>query len=102
MKQTIALAAILAAVALPASAEYTVKGSVECPDIITEDGNENYREFNKWWLLGYFTGRNYAADAEVGKGVDADQIYSMALNYCKSNATSDWDDAAIHIYDLLK
>ena len=67
MKQTIALAAILAAVALPASAEYTVKGSVECPDIVKEDGNEHYREYNKWWLLGYFTARNYAANQEVGQ-----------------------------------
>ncbi|MEM1161107.1 MAG: hypothetical protein AAGJ28_09245 [Pseudomonadota bacterium] len=101
MKRLIVSAAVLAAFAMPASAEYTVKGSVECPDIVKEDGNENYREYNKWWLLGYFTARNYTADQTVGKGIENDNIYSMALAFCKDNPGNDWDDAAIHVYDLL-
>lgn len=112
MKKFMIAGVMLGLGALPTMAEYTVKGSVECPDIIKEDANENYREFNKWWLLGYFSARNYMADqrnsnhatnlsSTVGKGVDNDQIYSMALNFCTKNPTSDWDDAAIHIYDLL-
>jgi len=52
-------------------------------------------------LLGYFTARNYVADQEVGKGIENDSIYAMALDFCKGNAGSDWDDAAIHVYDLL-
>ncbi len=95
-------AAAVAAFALPASADYTVKGSVECPDVVKEDGNEHYREYNKWWLLGYFTARNYVSDSSVGKGVDNDQIYAMALDFCKSNAESDWDDAAVKIYETLE
>lgn len=100
----IAIAGLAVALGLgmvPAQAEYTVKGSVECPDIVKENENENYREFNKWWLLGYFTARNYVADQEVGKGIENDSIYAMALDFCKGNAGSDWDDAAIHVYDLL-
>ena len=94
-------AVIVAAGVLPAAADYTVKGSVECPDIVKEDANEHYREYNKWWLLGYFTARNYSASAAVGKGIDNDNIYSMALEFCRSNQDNDWDDAAIHVYELL-
>jgi hypothetical protein len=98
-----ALAAMtLIGFAAPASgAAYTVKSSVECPDIVREDANENYREMNKWWLMGYFTGRNYAADAETGKAVEDEDIYQMALDYCRENPGNDWDDAAIHVYGRL-
>lgn len=106
MRKILTAAAVVAGLAGTAQAEYTVKGSVECPDIIKEDGNENYREYNKWWLLGYITARNYMADqntgaGEVAKGIEADNIYQMALSFCQANPESDWDDAAIHIYDLL-
>ena len=101
MKRLVVAGMMTAAFAIPAAADYTVKGSVECPDIVKEDANEHYREYNKWWLLGYFTARNYVADQEVGKGIENDNIYDMALNYCKQNAGNDWDDAAIHVYDLL-
>jgi hypothetical protein len=80
---------------------YTVKSSVECPDIVREDSEEAYREMNKWWLMGYLTGRNYAADGEVGSAIEDENIYRMALDYCRDNPSSDWDDAAVHVYDLL-
>lgn len=106
MKNLLLASAILALGMGAAQADYTVKGSVECPDILKEDGNENYREFNKWWLLGYVTARNYTADqsggnGEVAKGIEPDSLYQMALSYCQANAGSDWDDAAMHVYDLL-
>jgi len=95
-----ATAGIVLALAPPAAA-YTVKSSVECPDIVREDSHESYREMNKWWLMGYFTGRNYAIDAETGKAIADEDIYRMALEYCRSNPAGDWDDAAIHVYDRL-
>ena len=106
MKKILVAGLVLGLSAFPAMAEYTVKGSVECPDIVKEDANENYREYNKWWLLGYFTARNFMVDKETGsgqagKGVENDNIYAMALDFCRSNPASDWDDAAIHVYDLL-
>ena len=101
MKRILIASIAAAAFAMPAAADYTVKGSVECPDIVKEDANEHYREYNKWWLLGYFTARNYVSDTDTGKGIDNDSIYSMALSYCQSNPGNDWDDAAIHVYDLL-
>ena len=100
-------AAALALVAVPAQAEYTVKGAVDCPKIVTEDANEHYRQYNKWWLLGYITARNYAVDllgtdGVVGKNVEADEIYAMGLSFCQANPEKSWDDAAIHVYELLE
>ena len=96
------LSGLLLAVSTTAMATYTVKGSVECDAIVSEDSNEHYREYNKWWLLGYITARNYIADQKVGEGVDSDSLYKIALTYCESNPKNDWDDAAIYIYDLLE
>ena len=93
--------ATLLAFMLPAHADYTVKGSVECPGIVEEDAHEHYRQYNRWWVLGYFTGRNYVEDKGVGKGMDNDKIYEIALDYCKNNPGSDWDDASRHVYELL-
>lgn len=88
-------------VTAPASA-YTVKGALECPQAIEEDGHEQYREYNKWWLLGYFTARNYNGDADVGRDIEDDTIYSLALSFCKQNPANDWDDAAMDTYNRLQ
>ena len=96
------LALILVVLALPMTAKaYTVKGSVECPDIVREDANEDFRPSNQWWVLGYITARNYEEDADVGLDIDNDKIYAMGLDFCRRNSASDWDDAAIQIYDSM-
>ncbi len=95
------LTALIALSAAAPTAAYTVKSAVKCPDILREDSNDAYRGMNKWWLMGYFTARNYMADAEAGEAVEDDNIYQMALDYCRSNPGDDWDDAAIHVYDRL-
>lgn len=101
------LAAAIVVVAQPVHADYLVKGQVKCEDIISEDENETYREFNKWWLLGYISARNYANElagqlnTEVGKEIEDASLYAMALDYCKSNPESFWHDSALHVYDLL-
>ena len=90
-----------------ASADYLVMGRVSCETIATEDANETYREFNKWWLLGYFTARNFAADANgdlktsVGKDITEDALYAMGLDFCRRFPDQHWHDAALHVYDLL-
>jgi len=94
------VAVLLAAAASSASA-YTVKGSITCPNVIEEDANENFRDMNKWWLLGYFTARNYNDALDVGLDIDDDNLYQMALGYCQGHPDNDWDDAAIHVYDML-
>ena len=92
---------LILAVASPAAA-YTVKGSVECPDVIREDANEDHRKLNMWWILGYFSGRNYARSADTGAGEDAEHLYDHVLTYCRKNLGKDMDDASIEIYDRLR
>jgi len=92
---------LILAIASPAAA-YTVKGSVECPDVIREDANEDHRKMNMWWILGYFSGRNYETDASVGKGLDSEDLYAHVLTYCRKNLSDDMDDASIDLYGLLR
>ena len=92
---------LILAMASPAAA-YTVKGSVECPDVVREDDNEDFRKMNMWWVLGYFSGRNYELDASTGKGIDGEDLYAHVLTYCRSHPNNDMDDASIDLYDLLK
>ena len=92
---------LILAMASPAAA-YTVKGSVECPDVIREDANEDHRNMNMWWLLGYISARNYESDADTAEGMDADDLYGHVLTYCRSHLGNDMDDGAIELYDLLK
>ena len=101
MKRSFVLAACVGLIGAPAMADYTVKGSFDCQAAMREDANEHYRQYNKWWLLGYFTARNYTAQKSAGNGIEDDTIYQMALTYCQANPGNDWDDAAIHVYDLL-
>ena len=92
---------LILAMASPAAA-YTVKGSVECPDVVREDANGQHRMMNMWWVLGYFSGRNYELAADVGEGVDSDVLYAHVLTYCRAHPGNDMDDASIDLYDLLK
>lgn len=80
---------------------YTVRGNVECPDVITEDADESFRLANQFWILGYITARNYSDDAQVASGIEDDVICGMMLAYCRKNASSDMDDAAIRVYEIL-
>ncbi|MEM6588279.1 MAG: hypothetical protein AAF641_07495 [Pseudomonadota bacterium] len=101
MKKVILAAVLFGACAFQAAADYTVKGSFDCEAALREDDNEQYREYNKWWLMGYFTARNYELGKNVGYGADNENIYQMALSFCQSNPGNDWNDAAIHIYDVM-
>ena len=92
---------LILAMASPAAA-YTVKGSVECPDVVREDATEDFRKMNMWWILGYFSGRNYENAASVGKGIDGDDLYAHVLAYCRSHPGKDMDDASIDLYELLR
>lgn len=86
--------------AAPAQA-YTVKGGVTCQGVIEEDARAEYRNMNKWWLLGYISARNFENNADVGANVESDALYGLALGYCKSNPAQDWDDAAQNLYKSL-
>jgi len=92
---------LILAIASPAAA-YTVKGSVECPDVVKEDATENFRKMNMWWVLGYISGRNYENDTSVSKGIDGEDLYAHVLSYCRTHPGNDMDDASIDLYDALR
>ena len=96
-------AAILAAAALTSAAApaYTIKGGVTCEEIMTEHDIEDYRNMNRWWLLGYITARNMYEDADVGYGVDDELIYDRAYKFCAGNLDMTWNDAAYSVYENM-
>ncbi len=107
--RALATLALALAMASPgaAYADYTVKGSIECPDVVREDDDTNFRAMNKWWVLGYFSGRNFERDkflddALVGKGIDSDALYGLVLGYCRDHPGNDLDDASHDLYDRLQ
>lgn len=83
------------------AAEYTIKGSVACTDVLAEDSDPTYREMNKWWLMGYVTARNFEAQQNFGRDVADEELYQMGLAFCRSNRDLDWDDAAQDVYGRL-
>jgi hypothetical protein len=101
-KLRLAGAVILCSAIAHSAAAYTVKGHIECPDVVREHANENFRSMNMWWLLGYVTARNYIDAVEVGAGIDDEVIYEIGHQFCLENPASDWDDAGIHVYEQLK
>lgn len=102
------LASLLAvASVIPAAADYALRGQVKCKDVIKENDHQHYRQYNMWWLLGYVTARNFAADKAgenglLGKDVNNESLYATALKYCRENPDKDWNDAAHHTYGGLK
>lgn len=105
MRQKLVVAAVSTMFLLTsfsASASFTVLGGIECPDVVKEHKEEQFREMNKWWLLGYFTGRNLEQDASVGRGQGKDKIYRWALDHCENNPSDDWEDAARETYNQME
>jgi hypothetical protein len=81
-------AGILAAglsMAAPADA-YTVKGMGKCTGWVggTDD---------RFWILGFISGNNYATSGNAARDVDADEIYKFVTRYCKQNPGDDLADA---------
>ena len=102
MKFRLLTALVLTLAMAPPAAGYTIKGSVECRDVVLEEANERFREAIKWWVLGYFSGRNYERDADTGKDMDGEALYAHVLNYCREHPGDGTDNASIDIYDFLK
>lgn len=107
MKKLVVAVLLIAASVMPAGADYALRGQVKCTDVVKEHGHQHYRQYNVWWLLGYVSARNFAADKAgenglAGKGVDNAKLYETALKYCRENPDKDWNDAAHHTYGGLK
>ena len=90
MKMTLPLAAALMALtvtaAAPASA-YTVKGMGDCKGWV---GGED----DRFWLLGFISGYNYAKNSNVGRNIESDDIYKFVSRFCKERPSADLGDAA--------
>jgi hypothetical protein len=87
MKTLLAAGAVIAALATVAPAQaYTVKGMGKCSGWVggTDD---------RFWILGFISGNNYATSSNTGKNIDADDIYKWVTRYCKQNPGDDLADA---------
>jgi len=78
----------IAFVAIPTADAYTVKGAGKCKDWV--GGIDD-----RFWVLGFISGNNYAHDDNVGKSVDASDIYRFISKYCEKNPGDDLADAAV-------
>ena len=83
----LALAVLLAGIvaSLPAAA-YSVKGMGKCTGWVggTDD---------RFWILGFISGANYATDGDRAKSIDANEIFRFVTRYCKENPNDDLADA---------
>jgi hypothetical protein len=70
---------------VPASA-YTVKGMGKCSGWVggTDD---------RFWILGFISGANYATNGDKGRDINADDIYKFVTHYCQENVDDDLADA---------
>jgi hypothetical protein len=88
-------------VATPATA-YSTNGNEACSEIVQADDNEEYRTSNKWWIYGFFIGRNSVENTEVGEGIEPEDLYVTALEICRSSSEITYRDAVNHLFDQLK
>ena len=89
MKMRVMLAiccVVLVSVAVPSAEAYTVKGMGKCSGWI---GGED----DRFWLLGFLSGYNYATDTNIGRGVEPAQIYKFVTRFCKERPGDDLGDA---------
>jgi hypothetical protein len=82
----VATAAIFVGGAFTSASAYTVKGMGECKTWV---GGVD----DRYWLLGFISGYNYAKDTNIAKGEDVDDIFKFITKYCKENPRDDLADA---------
>jgi hypothetical protein len=71
---------------LSSAQAYTVKGMGECSKWV--GGIED-----RFWLLGFLSGYNYAKDGNVAEGVNPEEIYRFVSRYCRERRGDDLADA---------
>ncbi len=75
-----------ASLAMPAQA-YLVKGAGKCSGWV---GGQD----DRFWVLGFISGYNFAESAQVSKADSAEQIYKFISRFCKERPDDDLADAA--------
>lgn len=86
LRALLAAGAMVGCLTLPSAQAYTVKGMGECNKWV--GGIED-----RFWLLGFISGYNYANNANVGEGVNPDEIYRFVTRYCRERRGDDLADA---------
>ncbi|MFT6509280.1 MAG: hypothetical protein ACJAVO_001311 [Parvibaculaceae bacterium] len=67
---------------------YTVKQLGTCADWV---GGPD----DRFWILGFISGVNFAQDADHARGVEAKEIYKFVTKYCTKNPNHDLADATV-------
>ncbi|MBV1933376.1 MAG: hypothetical protein KUG59_01700 [Parvibaculaceae bacterium] len=81
------LLAVLAASPQQATA-YTVKQLSTCEGWVGSPDD-------RFWILGFISGVNFAQDADHARGVEAKEIYKFVTKYCAKNPNHDLADATV-------
>jgi hypothetical protein len=68
------------------AAAYTVRGTPDCQEW-QSDSNDRF------WVMGYISGRNAALNESLTSGRDMDEVYQYVTQFCKANPGKDADDA---------
>lgn len=72
----------------PAVEAYTVRGMGECSTWVAG-------EDDRFWLLGFISGFNYARSSKVSSGINIEVIFRFVTRYCKERPGDDLADAII-------
>lgn len=67
---------------------YTVKQLATCDDWVGSPDD-------RFWILGFISGVNFAQDADHARGVEAKEIYKFVTKYCTKNPNHDLADATV-------
>jgi hypothetical protein len=70
----------------PTAHAYTVKGMGKCAGWVAG-------EDDRFWLLGFLSGYNFARSSNVAADVKSEEIYRFVTRYCKERPNDDLGDA---------
>jgi hypothetical protein len=65
---------------------YTVRGMPDCQEWKAD-------QTDRFWAMGYISGRNAALDESLTSGKDMDEVYQFVTQFCQANPDKDADDA---------
>ena len=68
------------------AAAYTVRGTPDCQEWQADSSD-------RFWVMGYISGRNAALNESLTSGRDMDEVYQYVTQFCKANPGKDADDA---------
>ena len=105
MKRILSALTLSAVLASPAWSFYIIgQGIVTCAEMVQDHdrwARDGKVSFTQQWIFGFFTGRNYETDTDVGKGKEK-ALYAAVLKHCRENPLDDLWEATNSIYRQLR